>query len=61
MFYPDEECARPYIFVDWQKVAAGMDTGYAWVGLVAGYLGALLTILLILLVCRLFDEWRNRG
>lgn len=53
-----EECWRPILFVDWKQVAAGVEVQYVALGLLVGYLGAIATVLLVLGVMRLIEEYR---
>ena len=51
-----EQCRQPLIYLDHVKMAAAMDTLMLWNGLLIGYCGALLTILVIVLVLRCWRE-----
>lgn len=57
MIYSGEDCTRPILFVEWAKVAAGVDTGYFWYGLMAGYLLTLVTVIFVVAVL----NWRANG
>lgn len=57
MIYSGEDCTRPIVFVEWAKVAAGVDTGYFWYGLMAGYLLTLVTVIFVVAVL----NWRANG
>lgn len=47
---------RPFYWVDANLVAKSIDANALWVGLMFGYLGALLTLLTILLVVKRVGE-----
>lgn len=56
-----EDCMRPFLFVDAQQVAAAIDAGAYWNGMMTGYVLALLTILVVIAILNRLGPRRPHG